>query len=384
MTILYFGVVDWYYLRQRPQQLARELASHADVVYAYPRTLLGTWHTRPRLPAGARKAWRDGPEGEVSTLHLYEPFGFPRYRGQFLRSIGDALFLHGLGIELKRRRLRPDIVWIGHPSHERFIDSFADIPLVYDCMDDWGSFPDAGDVSRRESRLLKRARWVLASSRKLEARLGADGAPVHLVPNGVEHAHFRSALDLFEAAPVPSKSVRRKTALTVGTFGSWVDFELIRRMALACPDWIFQLVGPLESHPEGGLPREDNLVWLGRRPYGELPALMAAADAAFLPFRMDALTESVDPVKVYEFLAAGLPVAAVPLPELAKFKAGVVTARTAAEFREALESARALGATPGARRDLSASVATHSWAARAELVRSLLSSAPATGSNDPA
>lgn len=374
MTILYFGVVDWYYLRQRPQHMARELAARTRVVYAHPRTFLGSWRARHRLPAGALAAWRDDPEGEGRTLSLYEPLGGPRHRGDVLRSFSDRFFLGGLRRELRRRRLTPDLIWLGHPSHERYLEAFGNIPLIYDCMDDWGAFPDAGEVVAGESRLIRRARWVLASSQKLADRLRAGGATVHLVPNGVEHERFRGAIDLPVAAGDRTDPRASRIALTIGTFGPWIDFELIGEIARACPGWHFRLVGPIEADPPAGIPRADNLEWVGRRPYEELPLMMATAAAAFLPFRLNSLTASVDPVKVYEFLAAGLAVAAVPLPELAKFTSGVVMARTGAEFRVALETARELGATPSARRILSDSVAGHSWAGRAASVLSLLQS----------
>jgi glycosyltransferase involved in cell wall biosynthesis len=380
VTIVYFGVVDWHYLRQRPQQLARGLARHATVVYAHPRAFLGPLRARRHLPPGALTAWRTDPEGEGRALHLFQPLGPPRHRGAFLKALADRLFLRGLVTGLERHRLVPDLVWIGHPSHAAWRSAFPGVPVLYDCMDHWGAFPGAGDAALIERRLVAEAAWVLASSGALASRLEAMGARVHLVPNGVEHARFRAAVDAFAAAP---RTPGRRTALTVGTFGSWVDFELIAGIAAACPEWRFRLAGPVEAAPPGGLPEAPNLEWLGRVPYEALPDLMAQADAAFLPFRLDELTASVDPVKVYEFLAAGLPVAAVPLPELAKFAEGVFPARTAGAFRGALEAARQLGASEAGRRSLSDAVAVHSWQARADNLAGILAAGAAAGADRP-
>jgi UDP-galactopyranose mutase len=196
------------------------------------------------------------------------------------------------------------------------------------------------------------------------------------VPNGVEHAHFAAAIARRQAGNAPPRPV----AVTVGTFGSWVDFDLIAGLARARPDWDFRLVGPVEAPPPGGVPEAANIEWTGRRPYADIPALLAGADVAFLPFRRDRLTAGVDPIKAYEFLAAGLPIVAAPLPELAKFRSGVRTATTVEDFAAGLDEARKDAARPGAREALSATVAEHSWAARAARVAALLT--PGAGPAD--
>lgn len=369
MVVLIFGVIDWYYLRQRPQQLAAALAGQTTVIYAHPRTAVAAWRARARLPRGALRAWHhpgDVPPGR--PLFLYEPLLLPRHRGAWLRTINRWLFLAGVRRELDRRRLTPDWIWIGHPLQSGFLDAWPGTPVVYDCMDEWAEFPGARAMAAREAQVLDRASLVIASSRPLMERLSQRHHSVHLVPNGVEHEHFRTALALRR----PAASAGPKRAITVGTFGSWVDYRLIGAVARSRPDWAFQLIGPVEVAPPEGLPRGPNIEWLGRRPYQELPALLAQADVAFLPFRQDRLTAGVDPIKAYEFLAAGLPIVATPLPELAKFEAGVHRASTADEFARLLDQALAGAGESAGRERLSGSVAPHSWAARAATVATLL------------
>lgn len=368
MVILTFGVIDWYYLRQRPQQLATALASHATVVYAHPRTAVAAWRARARLPRGALSAWHAPGPAAGRPLWLYEPLLLPRHRGAWLRAINRRLFLAGLKRELRRRRLSPDWIWIGHPLQCELLDAWPDRPVVYDCMDEWAEFPGARKMAALEARVLDRASRVIASSRPLAERLSRRHASVHLVLNGVDHDHFRAALALRR----PADPAAAKRAITVGTFGSWVDFGLIAAVARARPDWHFQLIGPVEVAPPEGLPRGPNIEWLGRRPYEELPERLARAEIAFLPFRQDRLTAGVDPIKAYEFLAAGLPIVATPLPELAKFESGVYGAATPEHFARSLDEALAGVAGLADRERLSASVAPHAWAARAATVFHLL------------
>jgi glycosyltransferase involved in cell wall biosynthesis len=378
MVVLTFGVVDWYYLRQRPQQLARELAAHADVVYAHPRTPVATWRARTQLPPGAGAAWHRASGPADRSPWLYEPVLLPKRGGGLVARLNRGLFLSGLRHGLERRGLQPDWIWIGHPDQVDLVDAWPGVPVVYDCMDEWAEFPGAAGTATREERLLDRAALVFASSAPLLERLARRHRSVHLVPNGVEFDHFAQALERRRPGLVAGAP---PIAITVGTFGSWVDYDLIAALARARPDWRFRLVGPVEVPPDSGAPAAPNLEWLGRRPYDEIPALLAEADVAFLPFRRDRLTTGVDPIKAYEFLAGGLPIVAPPLPELAKFGAGVRTAASPEEFVRELDAARSDAARPGARAALSAGVAGHSWSVRAALVVALLREAALPADN---
>jgi hypothetical protein len=81
----------------------------------------------------------------------------------------------------------------------------------------------------------------------------------------------------------------------------------------------------------------DNVHLLGRRPYAELPAYCAAFDAGMLLFTRNAMTRSVNPVKMYEYLAAGLRVVSTPLPEAKRFEGPIIVAETAGSFAEACD-----------------------------------------------
>ena len=107
------------------------------------------------------------------------------------------------------------------------------------------------------------------------------------------------------------------------------------------------------------LAAEPNVHLLGPRPYERLPEVLRGADAGLIPYVRSALTDSIFPMKVYEYLAAGLPVVATELPALAGVEQ-VTTAADAAGFLAALE--RELAAdSPQRRAARSAAAAAHSW-----------------------
>ena len=140
------------------------------------------------------------------------------------------------------------------------------------------------------------------------------------------------------------------------------------------PQWSFALVGPVGA----GDPRTDveplravpNIHLLGRRDYTELPAVLRGADAGIIPYARNELTGSIFPMKVYEYLAAGLGVVATELPALDAVDE-VERVGDAAGMAAALDRVLAED-SPARRRARSQLAAEHSWDARmAEIARAL-------------
>src|SRR5262249_18718828 len=108
-----------------------------------------------------------------------------------------------------------------------------------------------------------------------------------------------------------------------------------------------------------------NVHFLGRRDHDELPAYCKGFDVAMIPRKVNELMQHVNPIKLREYLAAGLPVVSTPSAELRLFEEGVYLAEDAPEFVRAIE--RALHEDNDAtRRRRSAAVRLESWDAKIE------------------
>jgi glycosyltransferase involved in cell wall biosynthesis len=145
-----------------------------------------------------------------------------------------------------------------------------------------------------------------------------------------------------------------------------LDLELIAGLARLRPEWSIVLVGPVGAGDPAtdvsALEREPNVRLLGGRRHDELPTVLRGASAGLIPYAVNPLTRSVFPMKVYEYLAAGLPVVSTRLPAL-EGVGEIAFATDADGFAEALDRELANDG-PERRRERSRAAEGHSWESR--------------------
>jgi glycosyltransferase involved in cell wall biosynthesis len=108
----------------------------------------------------------------------------------------------------------------------------------------------------------------------------------------------------------------------------------------AKPNWSFLLIGPIKKDLKNKLDCGfKNVFYLGVKPYDDLPAYLKALDCAIVPFRPIELINATNPIKIYEYLASGLPVVSTKFFEVSTFGDLVYLANSEEEFVEALETA---------------------------------------------
>jgi len=115
--------------------------------------------------------------------------------------------------------------------------------------------------------------------------------------------------------------------------------------------------------PYRGIP---NMHFLGRRPYADLPAYCKAFDVGLIPFKVNRLTEAVNPIKLREYLAAGLPVVSSPMPEVKLYSHLIEVVDTPDEFVRAVDAA--LASEPDAYASRNAAMALETWAGKVDLI----------------
>lgn len=310
------------------------------------------------------------PPRTIDGLHVLSPLVIPAHRFAAVRRLNAALLPRIVRRATRRLHMSKPILWGYAPQAECLIGTLAPSFVVYHCVDDVASQPgvDAASFRAAEQRFAAAADLVLASSPPLAERLEGVAERVTYAPNVADVDLFASALERGDCDAAVERLRPPRIVFTGAIVETKLDLELIVELARLRPDWSFALVGPVGPGAPGTdvaqLRSEPNVHLLGTRRYTELPDVLRCADAAFIPYEINPLTSSVFPMKVYEYLAAGLPVVSTPLPSL-RDTADVTFAAGAQEMAEALESVLS-EAGPDARAGRSSRAMTHSWDRRIE------------------
>jgi len=313
------------------------------------------------------------------NLYVLTPLVVPLPGAGWARRLNRALLIGQVRLGLSAVRAGPVQVWSFTPDVSYALGQFGEEKVVYYCVDDFAHFSgyDAAQVLRDEQDLCRRADLVVTTSMALQQAKGPWNPNTLLVPHGVDHAHFAAAMSGAVAEPADLAAIPRPRLGFLGLIRDWVDLDLLAEVARRRADWHFVLVGDwrVDLGPYRGLA---NLHFLGRRPYEQMPAYCKGLDVGLIPFRLNELTVAVNPIKLREYLAAGLPVVSTPLPEVRLYEGLVEVAEGAEAFAAAIE--RALSAGPAERRRRSEAMASETWPAKLEAIcRRLGAAAPRPG-----
>jgi glycosyltransferase involved in cell wall biosynthesis len=316
-----------------------------------------------RLRRGLAPA-RPAPPG----LHVLSPLVLPLHANAAVRALNARLLPALVKRSVKRLTFTDPILWAYVPQAEALLDALQPSLVVYHCVDDIAAQPgvDAESFRAAEERFAVRADLVLASAPALAARMRTLNDNVLDAPNVADTAAFATALQPGPVDPAIAALPHPRIVFTGAVVATKLDVELIVDVARARPDWSFALVGPTgmgdPSTDVSALRNVSNIHLLGGRHHTELPAVLRGADAGIIPYASNQLTASIFPMKVYEYLAAGLPVVATELPALAGVEE-IATASDALSFAAALDTALA-HTTDAERAERSQAAAAHSWDTR--------------------
>lgn len=196
-----------------------------------------------------------------------------------------------------------------------------------------------------------------------------------LVTNGVDIAHFSVSRHQRSVPAVLASSVSAGKPI-IGYFGAlakWFDYELVCKIAELRPGFEIVLIGPdydgsvrwLELH------KPPNLAFLGPVDYKQLPGYACWFDVSMIPFRINEITESTSPIKLFEYMALGHPIVTTDMPECRKYKS-VLIGKSVAHFIEQLDHALGLREDSAYLQILREEAKDNSWAAKAEAIDGLL------------
>ena len=339
--------VPWGWIKQRPQFLAEELTAYYDV------TVVNVI----KIGEKAGKSDRD--------IHFMNIYRLPLERIRFI------LFLSRIFIsfQLFFRKKHYDIVWLASPSNMKMAENYLDgAMLVYDCMDDLLAFPDKKETYnlafKNEKELYQRADYVLASAEYLKNKLmDRYGQRNVCVVNNAVADNIINRNDIFNHNIKQLFSEGAYHITYIGTISEWFDFDLIIEVLNVYQNVVFHLFGPAVV----SVPIHERLVHHGPIPHSNVASAMQCSDALIMPFKVTELIKSVNPVKLYEYIAAGKPCMAPEYGESLPFKEYVNLYKNHQHFMSILDDVMKGGRlkSEDERRDF---LSNNSWKERAHMI----------------
>jgi glycosyltransferase involved in cell wall biosynthesis len=301
------------------------------------------------------------------NVYLMNPLYLP-FPGSPLARRFNAWFVAATArFHLRRLGMRHPVLIYFMPTGFALQGRLGERLAAYYITDNYAAFADVEKDAVRalEDQALATADAVFATAPSLvEARRGRR-PDIHCSPHGVDAAHFGRAMHPDTIVPAEVDCLPRPRIGFMGGLGyDYVDLNLIRDLGRARRDWQIVLFGR-DLSDISQLVAEPNIHFLGPQPYERLPSLLKGMDVAIIPFLDNELTRDVNPLKMREYLAAGLPVVATDLPLLRIYPGHVRCVRGLEGFISGIADALA---NPGDPRDHHRVVQDESWAARAAAV----------------
>lgn len=382
----------WTLLWKRKQRLLFNIAqedSGPAVLYSEPPVSLTAIVEGAFVPEKSREkcqrfsralSGRLTPKGK--KLSLFTPLS-PLPGGRSVKWI-QAANLKIMGYLLKRKIKKIGfsnyILWLYHPSQIWVLEALgsgADL-IVYDWTDDWvEAFPShlprelKADLENKQKQMLKRCDLVFGVSGQLCKRAEKFCAHVHYLPNATDPTVFKPMEP--EDIPYPLLADFQGPCLVyLSQITERLDRDLLADLAARQPQWQILMIGPVICPESFLLPlgAMNNIHFLGSLPYHTAAQIVAQSDVCILPHKVDALTRSLDPIKLYDYLATGRPVVTTPVAMHEAIKPYVSIASTAAGFETAvLNALKESGTKALERRKVAMS---HVWDTRKEDVLAVL------------
>jgi glycosyltransferase involved in cell wall biosynthesis len=273
------------------------------------------------------------------NIYVFSPLVIPFHGSRAARWMNRWMLRRSLRRACRKLSFHKPITWSFVPSSGDVAGSLGEEFVMYYCVDEYSQFTgtDKTAILDMERRLMEKSNLVIVSSSRLYETKRRYHPNTFLVTHGVDVAHFRNACLPATTAPQDCLELRHPVIGFFGLIADWVDLEIIRYLAASRPEWSFLLIGEVQTDVSA-LREMPNVHLLGRRSYQSLPAYCKAFDVAILPFVVNELTLAANPLKVREYLAAGLPVVATPLPEIVRLNSLLRTAGTQEEFLHQIEA----------------------------------------------
>lgn len=306
------------------------------------------------------------------NIFVLNPLALPSYGSGAVRIFNQRFLLSQVKRAMRKLRFRKPVNMVFNPAAGLLAGKLNEDLIVYYCVDEYTAFTGiAKGLKEIEESLFCRADVVIVSADNLYQSKKHFNENTFLIRHGTDWNHFRKALSDETEIPREIASLPKPIIGFHGLLADWVDYELIKKLAEHFSSGTVVLIGKSTVDAEQKIKTIDgvpNIHLLGRKPYADLPAYCKGFDVAINPFVINELTLAANPLKVREYLAAGVPVVSTDIPEVRVLENCLVGEGHDGFIRlveEALKSSNIRSA-------ISDSIKTESWDSKVDELRRIV------------
>jgi glycosyltransferase involved in cell wall biosynthesis len=258
------------------------------------------------------------------NIFVMNPLAIPAYGSNAVVSFNQKFLISQVKGAMKKLGMKNVINMVFNPAAGMIAGKLGETEQIYYCVDEYTAFTGVTDGLRViEEDLFRKSDLVVVSAETLLEKKKDFNKNMFLIRHGVDFKHFRKALDDSLKIPDEIADLPKPIIGFHGLLADWVDFELIKKIAAHFKNGSVVLIGKITVDGEKKvkiLNDIPNIHFLGRKPYTELPNFCKGFDVALNPFVTNELTKHVNPLKVREYLAAGLQVVSSDIQEVRVLK----------------------------------------------------------------
>lgn len=229
------------------------------------------------------------------------------------------------------------LLWSYYPMYVEPFVKLAGVK-VFDAVDDWREHPYCKTwraTLDQNYRLIDQSAQAIFTVSSQVKKIFTANKNVHWIPNGIDWQHFQK---------IGGKLKPRLSKITkpcigyLGIIESRLDYDLLEKIAGAFPRCSLVLGGPVwDKAVIHRFKKYRQVHFLGPISYHDLPELYHFFDIAIIPHRITPFTKSMNPLKMYEYLACGLPVVTTPVAGTEQFASLIRVASNDQEFLSAIK-----------------------------------------------